>query len=366
MVDFKLADRMAKIDTSEIRRAFDLAAKLKNPINLSIGQPHYPMPEPIAEAIAKAVRDGKNAYTTTQGILPLRERIARKFKEENGFTAEPENILVSSGVSSLLYLLFSVLINPGDRILLTDPCFLIYKSLVDLFGAKLETIPEDFDVSQTESIPTAGLKLILYASPSNPSGYVMKKEQIRALGALADKSGALLVSDEIYELFDYDKAFQSAALVYPGTMTMMGFSKTYSMTGLRLAAATGPKDIIKAMTTLQQYTVVCAPSAVQWGGLAALDVDMAARVREYKENRDYMTDRLKGKLKFRMPQGAFYIFAELPEEDRSFIDRAIKEKELLLVPGRIFSASTRHIRISFAASKDTLVRGSDALLQLLS
>lgn len=365
MRDYPLADRMQKIDTSKIRRVFDLAAKLKNPINMSIGQPHYPAPANVVEAMAKALRDGRTAYTTTQGIPELRERLSRKFKEENHFSAKPDNILVSSGVSSLLYLLFSVHINPGDRILLTDPYFLIYRSLVDLFQAKLETIPENFGPDEIAKINPAGLKMILYSSPSNPSGYVMREDQIRLFAGLAEKSGALLVSDEIYELFDYDKSFKSAAAVYPDTMTLMGFSKTYSMTGLRLSAATGPEKLIKAMTTLQQYTVVCAPSAVQWGGIAALDTDMTDRVNEYRANRDYVTSRLTGHMEFRKPQGAFYVFGKIPGNDDVFVERAIQEKELLVVPGSIFSSSREHIRISFAASRETLERGTQALLDLL-
>lgn len=359
------SERMSRIDTSEIRRVFQLAGALKNPINLSIGQPHYPAPEPIRDAISRALAEGRTAYTETQGILPLRERLARKFREVNGFEAPPENILVSSGVSSLIQLLFQATIDPGDRVLLTDPAFLIYRSLLQFMNAKVDYIPENFSREDLAGLNVDGVKLIIYCSPSNPSGHVMSADQLRLLAELADRSGALLVADEIYEAFDYEGRFQSAAALYPNTLTLMGFSKTYSMTGLRLAAAAGPAPIIKAMTTLQQYTVVCAPAPVQWAGVAALDLDMSSYVASYKKNRDYCVDRLKGRLNFNTPQGAFYIFPEIPGNDRAFVERAIKEKELLLVPGRIFTRAENRIRISYATEPAVLERGMDALLALV-
>jgi aminotransferase len=361
----KLSERMSRIDTSKIRRAFDLAAKLENPINLSIGQPHYATPEPITEAIAAALKDGKTAYTPTQGILPLRERIARKFLEQNKFAASPEHILISSGISSLIQLLFLATIDPGTRVLITDPCFLIYRSLLRYFNANVTTVPEEFTQEDLDRLPPGDFSLIIFATPSNPTGYVMKKSQIEALAKFADARNALLVSDEIYELFDYEGQFTSAASVHKNTITLSGFSKTYSMTGLRLAAAHGPEAIIKAMTTLQQYTVVCAPAPVQWAGIRALDLDMSSYVRAYKKNRDACVSALSGRVKFPEPGGAFYIFPDVMEDEDSFVERAINEKQLLVVPGSIFCAERTRIRISYAASPETLERGLAAFVSLL-
>lgn len=364
MEHYQLSERMHKIDSSQIRKIFDLAAKLPNPINLSIGQPHYPTPEPIVEELCRAVRNGHTAYTPTQGILALRERLAEKFRSVNQFSASPEDILVSSGVSSLLQLLFQCVIDKGDRVLLIEPYFLIYKSMLDFYGAKVETVPEHFKEEDIRSVDQNGLKMILFCSPSNPSGYILKETQLRALGELAEQSGALMVSDEIYEAFDYDGAFRSAASIYPKTVTLMGFSKTYSMTGLRLAAATGPSHIIKAMTVLQQYSVVCAPAPVQIAGIKALDTDVSQYVDHYRQNRDYCIEQLKTKYRFHHPDGAFYIFAEVAEQDTDFVARAIQEKQLLLVPGNIFTSSKNHVRISFAAPRETLEKGISALKEL--
>jgi aminotransferase len=137
------------------------------------------------------------------------------------------------------------------------------------------------------------------------------------------------------------------------------------MTGLRLAYATGPDSIIRALTVIQQYTVVCAPAPVQWAGITALDVDMSSYIDSYRKNRDYCLQALSGRVPFSRPAGAFYIFPEVPGGDQAFTDRAVAEKKLILVPGSIFSASRKNVRISFATTPENLKRGMDAFLELI-
>lgn len=360
-----LSQRMDHIDTSEIRRVFQLAATLKNPINLSIGQPHFSTPAPITEAISDALQAGHTGYSITQGIQPLREKLAEKWSRQNNIETSADNVLVSSGVSSLIQLLFQATLDPGDRVLITDPCFLIYRSMLSFLGARIETIPETFSEENLKDIDWNGIKLVIFCSPSNPTGHVMSRKQIDLLGRYASKSGSILVADEIYEVFDYDGQFISAASLYPNTITLMGFSKSYSMTGLRLSAATGPREIISAMTTLQQYTVVCAPVPIQYGGLAALDLDMTPYVDDYRKKRDLVRASLQDCCTFVEPQGAFYVFAKIPGEDRAFVERAIKEKELLVVPGRIFTDRTDYIRISYATKDEILEKGLQCLRELI-
>lgn len=360
-----LSERMQRIDTSQIRRMFDLAGTLKNPINLSIGQPHYTTPEPVIEALNKALSDGFTSYTQTQGILPLREKLAQKWQSDGMIKADPDNILISAGVSGLLVLLFLALIDRGDRVLLIDPTFLIYKSMLEFYNASIETIPESFGADDIAKINPDGLKMILFAMPSNPSGKILSKDQLQMLGNLADQSGATLVSDEIYEIFDYENKFVPAASVYPQTLTLKGFSKSYSMTGLRLAAATGPEHIIKAMTTIQQYTIVCAPTPVQHAGITALDVDMSEFVAQYAKNRIAILNALEKKVNCFSPDGAFYVFPEIDCDDMKFVEKAIREQELLIVPGSIFTETSYRIRISYAVEEESLNRGIKALLTLL-
>lgn len=364
--EFLFSERMKYIDTSQIRKMFDLAQKLKNPINLSIGQPHFPTPEPIIESLQKALKDGKTSYTMTQGIKELREKITEKFYNKNHIKTSPDNILVSSGVSSLLILLFLAMIDPEDEVLLIEPAFLIYRGLTSFFRAKEILLNQHFTKEDIEKLTFKKLKLIIYSSPSNPTGYILNQEQIQLLAELAEKTGALLVSDEIYELFDYDNKFISAGSIYPKTLTLMGFSKSYSMTGLRLSAATGPTNVIKAMTTLQQYTIVCAPAPVQYAGITALDIDITHYVNYYKENRDILKESLKSLTEFYVPDGAIYLFAKVPSkhDDLSFCEKAIQEKELLIVPGRIFTNQNNWVRISFAVDREILYRGIESLKEL--
>ena len=362
--EFHLSERMSRIDTSQIRRAFDLASKLKDPLNLSIGQPHYRMPDEIAAAIEKAIRDGKTTYTPTQGIFPLREAISQK-ETTSARTVNPDNVIISSGVSSLLQLIFMSFIDPGDTVVLIDPYFLMYKSLADFFNARIITLPEDFTEDDIQSLDASKLKMILYASPSNPTGSILQRKQIQSLANLAESTGAILVSDEIYELFDYDEKFVSAGDVYPDSIVLKGFSKTFNMTGLRISYASGPSPVIKALTILQQYTVVCAPAPVQWAGITALGLDMSEYVNLYRKNRDLCVNMLKEKTKFPYPSGAFYIFPEVPESDAVFIERAASEKNLIIVPGNIFSRKNHHVRISYATTEEKLKAGLQAFLDLL-
>ena len=357
--------RMDHIDTSLIRKMFDKATQLKNPINLSIGQPHFATPQNIVEAAKKALTDGQTSYSQTQGIVPLREEMAKYFHEKNSISATPDQIIISSGVSSLLQLLFMATIDPGDRVLLVSPAFLIYRGLVSFFRAEEELLDQNFTKDDLQNVKKDKLKLIIFSSPSNPTGYIMKQEQIKALAELAEETGAILVSDEIYSLFDYDRKFISTGSVYPKTLTLFGFSKSYSMTGLRLAAATGPAPVLKALTTLQQYTVVCAPTPVQWAGIEALKTDMSTHIADYKTKRDYMKKRLRPVTEFYEPEGAFYIFAKIPGDDLSFCEHAIQKKELLVVPGRISTNETNWIRISYAQEQQVLERGVDALIELI-
>ncbi len=361
-----LSERMNYIDTSQIRKMFDLVQKLKNPINLSIGQPHFPTPEPILEAMHKAIQEKKTFYTITQGIPELREKLVEKFQKKNHIQTSTDQILISSGVSSLLLLLFMCIVDPGDEVLLLEPAFLMYRSLISFFRGKEILLNQNFNSEDIKNFKFIKLKMILFSSPSNPTGYILKKDQILALAELAEKTGALLVSDEIYELYDYEKKFISCGSLYPKTITLMGFSKSYSMTGLRLAAATGPLEIIRSLTTLQQYTIVCAPTPSQYAGIQALDVDVSDYIDYYKTNRDLLKKELQSFTEFYEPEGAFYIFTKTPKNipDLEFCEYCINHYELLVVPGRIFTNQNYWIRISYAVEREQLLRGIEALKKI--
>lgn len=356
---------MSGLDSSPIRKAFEEAAKLKDPINLSIGQPHFKCPENIIAALHKAALDGNTSYTLTGGIPELREAIAEKYKSFNGIGyASASRVLITSGVSSALLLLFQALVNPGDECLIISPYFLMYPSMLGFAGAKVHTIDENFSPEELQEKKFAKLKLIIYSNPSNPTGYILTKPQLEALAELAEQNSAYLVSDEIYEQFDYDKRFLSVGSFYEKTITLSGFSKTYNMTGLRLASVLAPEPVLQALTTLQQYSIVCAPSVTQYAGLEALQTDMTSYIEDYKEKRDFVYESLQDYYPVQKSAGAFYFFFQIKEEDNAFVQRAIREKNLILVPGFIFTDSHKYIRLSFASDWPQLKKGIQALQEL--
>jgi len=360
----EFADSMKGIDSSPIRKAFELARSIENPINLSIGQPHFPCPANIVEAMCQAARDGKTAYTLTGGIPELKEAMTKKYLNQNNIPyAHPDRLLVTSGISSALFLLFNALVNPNDECLVISPYFLMYPAMLKFYGANLLTIDESFQAKDLDVFRKRKIKLIIFSNPSNPTGKILTKVQLRALANLAEETGAYLISDEIYELFDYDHGFYSIGAEYEKTITLTGFSKTYNMTGLRLATILAQSEVIKALTTLQQYTVVCAPSVTQWAGIEALKTDMSGYIQDYREKRDFVYDSLKDHYEVSKSGGAFYFFVKIKGNDENFVKKAV-DKKLILVPGYIFTESRNFVRLSFATEWDTLKRGMNALKEL--
>lgn len=365
MESLLLSERMFGLNSSPIRKAFELASTIQDPINFSIGQPHFQCPDNIKEAMVKAIRDGKTSYTLTGGIPELKEALIEKYINFNKIDyAIPQRLLITSGVSSALLLLFNAFVNQGDEVLLIEPYFLIYKSMLDFYGAKIHTIPENFSKTDIEQLKPTKLKFILFSNPSNPTGYILKKEQLELLAEYAESTGAYIVSDEIYEKFDYDNEFVSIGSFYEKAITLTGFSKTYSMTGLRLACILSDEKVNKALTTLQQYTIVCAPSATQYAGLEALKTDMSSYIQDYKEKRDYVHNALKAHYPIYKSPGAFYYFLPIKEKDEDFVQKAVLEKKVILVPGHIFTNSNHFVRMSYASEWDNLKKGVDALIDL--
>ena len=366
-----ISNRINNINTSEIRKMFALAEKMKNPINLSIGQPDFPVPQVVKDAYIKAIQDNKNAYTQTMGIMPLRVEIAKKYLTKN-VVIEPENILISSGTSPILMTLFQTTLNKGDKILILDPYFLMYEALADYhevekFYLKENFIQEDID-TLIKNNDLKNLKLIIFSSPSNPTGKILSQTQIELIGNLAEKYNALIISDEIYEAYDYDNKHISTASLFPErTLTLNGFSKSHAMTGLRvgyIAAHQKYGYIIDKMATLQQYSVVCAPQPAQWAAITALQTPITNELNIMKNRRKIVLEYLEDKLDFSYPDGAFYIFPTIKEDCRIFVQKAI-EKELLIVPGYIFTKNYNTIRISYAQSEEKLREGLSLFCSLL-
>lgn len=357
---------MHRIDASGIRKVFDLAADMKDPINLSIGQPHFDTPQAIREALKSAVDDGRNAYSQTQGIRPLLERLQQQVDAE--YSHSDRKVFVTSGTSGGLMLALCSLVNPGDEVIVFDPWFVMYKHLTTLAGGTVvpvSTYPDfRMRVADVEAAITDRTKVILCNSPANPTGAVATAEEMRALAELAARHDVALISDEIYRSFCYDHEFVSPAQWNDQTIVIDGFSKSHSMTGWRLGWMHGPASLMQQMMKLQQFTFVCAPHPVQWAGLAALDTDLSEFQQDYRRKRDLIVSELSEDFEIHGAEGAFYLFLKAPESTGTeFVRRAI-EQNLLIIPGQVFSGQDTHFRISFAAEDDTLRRGAEILRKL--
>ena len=362
-----ISKRSQAFDSSGIRRVFDLASKLKNPVNLSIGQPDFDVPDSVKEACFEAMQSGKNAYSPSQGIGPLREKLKQEIDQQLGH--EDRDVFISSGTSGGLVLTMLSLVNPGDEVIIFDPYFVMYEPLVQLAGGKpilIDTYPNfEIDLNQVEDVITPKTKLILFNSPGNPTGVTSSREEVKELAEIAARHKIALLSDEIYSQFVYDEDILSPAEVNPDTIVIDGFSKSHAMTGWRVGWVHGPSKVIQTMIKLQQYSFVCAPQPAQWAALAAMDVEMTQHCANYRDKRDRLVAGLDDVFEFTEPGGAFYLFPKVPKgTGTEFVERAI-EKELLVIPGGIFSQQDTHIRISFAAPDAVIDRGIEILRELV-
>lgn len=361
-----VAQRMKRIDASGIRNVFALAAKVREPINLSIGQPDYDVDDVVKEEGIAQIRAGFNKYTQTWGIEELRAEISAYY--ERSFGTPLENVMITSGVSGGLFLALLATVDPGDEVIMGDPYFVMYKHLVNLLGGvckMVDTYP-DFRLraEDVEAVITEKSKVLIVNSPCNPTGVTLSGEELERLAGVARTHNLLVISDEIYEQLLYDGPRCSMAGMLENLIVLNGFSKMAGMTGWRVGYAAGPEPVIQEMNTLQQYTFVCAPSFAQKAAIPALHADHSARVSAYRKKRDLVYEGLSAKFNVVKPTGAFYIFPEAPGGDgERFVAKAI-ENRVLIIPGNVFSERNTHFRVSFAATDDTILRGVEVLNRL--
>ena len=359
--------RASAFDSSGIRKAFDLAARLDDPINLAIGQPDFAMPVAACEAAKAAIDAGKSGYTQTQGIPQLRERLEGAVRDELG--PPGRKLCVTSGSSGALVLVLMAMIDPGDEVILFEPAFVMYRPLVEFLGGRcviVDTSPSfSIDVERVAAAITPRTKAILLNTPSNPTGFVAPLETVRDLARLAEQTGVTLISDELYRSYCYDEPFHSPAAHSDAIVVIDGFSKSHAMTGWRVGWVHGPAEIIDACTMLQQYTFVCAPQIGQWGAIAAIDAPMDVPLSECKRKRDKLMAGIAGHYSFVKPGGAFYLYPEAPGgSGKRFAEIAAEQEKLIVVPGSVFGAADTHFRIAYTVTDRTLDRGIAALIRL--
>jgi len=346
---------------------FDLGARLTDPIDLSIGQPHFPVPDPIKESAVRAIREDRNRYTMSQGIPALNEAVLDGIASRTG--VRPEASLVTAGVAGGLTLAFLALLDEQDRALIPDPYFVCYRNL----GALLSLEPACYDTYPDFRITREGLtaamtedvRVLVVNTPSNPTGRVLTESELKDVASFAREHDLVVVTDEIYDAFAYDGAVPSILSYYEQVVYLGGFGKTYGMPGWRLGYAAGPVDVIEKMQTLQQVSFVCAPTPLQHAAVAALEVDMGPYVDAYRTKRDMVYERLKGSFELVRPDGAFYAFPRVPGgmDAETWAERCV-ERNVLVVPGGTFSEVDTHFRVSFALPDDKLRQGLDVLCDL--
>lgn len=361
-----ISARAQSMDASGIRKVFDLAGEMTNPVNLSIGAPDFSVPEPVADELIQAVQSGKTRYTPTQGIEELRSGILKSARHKLG--VEFEDVIVTAGVSGGLMLAFAALLDPGDEVVFADPYFVGYPQIARLFSAipvTVDTYP-DFQLTPERLEPAIGPKtrIILLNSPSNPTGAVLSPKSIKGITELAKRNNCVIISDDIYDAFVFDGPADNPAAYYSNTLVLNGFSKSHSMTGLRTGYALGPSEIINEMKKVQQFTFVNSSSIAQYAAVKALEWDTSEYRDRYQQNRDRVCESLSDRFELVRPQGAFYVFARAPGgSGMEFVKKAI-QKNLLIIPGNVFSKRDTHFRIAIATDRETIERGIELLNQL--
>lgn len=374
------SDRARAIDASGIRRMFELAAGLENPINLTIGQPDFPVPRAIKDAVIHAIESDGNGYTVTQGGPAALESVKRQVRKDIGWACDGirTDAMLTSGTSGGLMLAALALLQEGDELIIPDPWFVLYPKLATFTGARAvpcDTYP-DFRLTAERVAPliTDRTKALILASPGNPTGVVLDSKDLAELVSLCQDRGVLLISDEIYDEFTYqdaleDDACPSAARLWDQVLLIRGLGKTYGCTGWRLGYAAGPAGLIDEMTKLQQFTYVCTPSMAQAAFEVSDDVCMRKHVDEYQTRRDLVVKELGSLTDVVVPGGAFYAFIAVPESlgltGTQFAERAL-ERRVLVVPGAVFSGRDTHFRISYAVTPDKLAEGLEILRDLLA
>jgi aspartate/methionine/tyrosine aminotransferase len=368
-----LAKRVTSIEASGIRKIFDLAATVKDAVNLSIGQPDFDVPELIQQSAIDAIRSGFNRYPPSAGFPELRELILSHYASLHG--TRPQDCIVTSGTSGGLTLALLALVDPGDEVLVPDPYFVSYRHLTTMCGGTpvfYDTYPNfKVNAAKLEKLITPRTKAIIAMSPGNPTGACLSEREKQDLADLARAKNIVIISDEIYELFSYSgKPERSIGAYYPeGTLAVGGLSKTLAVTGWRLGWVTGHRDLVNELIKLQQFTFVCAPSTAQRAALNAFKLDLSSYVSSYQKKRDLLVAGLrKAGYECEEPGGAFYLFPRVPKkfkDGQSFVEAAIARR-LLLVPGNVFSTRDTHFRISYAASDKTLAEALTIFQELAS
>jgi len=381
-----IAERVKRVQESGTMKMKELAgqkkAEGKNIISFTVGEPDFDTPKHIVEAAKKALDEGKTRYLDAPGLMPLREAIAKRAKEDNGIPCEPANVLITPTKQAIFETILAT-INEGEEVIMPDPSWVTYEPCVQLAGGKAVPVTTT-DEDQFRLLPekvaeriTPKTKMILFNSPSNPCGAVETHEDIKGLADLAKDHNLLVLSDEVYEKIIFDGLKHHSIAAEPGmmdrTITISGFSKTYAMTGWRMGWLIAPKPIFKGINKIQQHSITHAVSFAQYGALAALtgpQEPVKMMVKEFEERRNLVMKLMKDIPSFACdtPKGAFYVFPRYEGKMKSeeFALYLMDKAEVAVTGGSSFgSAGEQHIRISYATGMKNIQDGMERIKKVL-
>ena len=358
------SQRVQDMKPSGIRKFFSLAAKMEKCLDLSIGQPHFDVPDSLKLEAQSAISNGRNAYTPSLGIESARNAVKSKYNISNNSNFD---VIITSGVSGGLLLVYAALLDEGDEILIPDPYFVGYKEIAVMLKAKpviFDTYPDFVPrPEKLEKLVTNKTKAIVIGSPSNPTGYVLTKAELDALVNFAKQKNIYLIFDEIYEAFSYDTPHIRPELDEK-IIILNGLSKSHAMTGWRLGWVVANKDLVDQLQKVQQFSFVCAPAPFQQIIPAALNYSDNSIFESYKSRRDRVVKALSSKFEIVNPGGAFYVFPRVDKVTASeFVESAIKNS-VLVIPGTVFSTKDTHFRLSFAVKDEVLDEALEVLAKI--
>jgi aminotransferase len=370
--DELLAPAAKAMRPSGIRKFFDLAADMPHCISLGVGEPDFKTPWSVRDAGIRSLELGRTKYTANAGLKDLRKEICTYLQRRFELHYQEENVLVTVGGSEAIDLIIRAVVQPGDEVIIPEPCFVCYEPITQLTGGvpvHIATRAEDqfrLTAEQLRAAITPETKLLIFPYPNNPTGAVMSAAEVEEIAAVLRETNVLVLSDEIYSELTYglDRHVSIASL--PGmaerTIVVNGFSKSYAMTGWRLGYAVGPAPLIKVMTKIHQSCIMSAPTTSQYAAITALrqcDDQIEMMRDEYNRRRRYVVKALNemGLTCFE-PRGAFYVFPSIQISgltSSEFCEQLLREKEVAIIPGSAFGASGEgYARISYAYSVDHL------------
>ena len=363
---------VSELKPSGIRKFFDLAAGMEGVISLGVGEPDFVTQWHVREEAIRSLEQGFTAYTPNAGLLELRQEIAQYMYNEFDVTYDPEHeVIVTVGASSAIDIAMRTILDPGDEVIVVEPCFVSYVPTVELAGGTAVTVQalqeNDFKIlpEQLEAVTTERTKAIMICSPNNPTGTMLSKADLEGIATYAIKHDLLVISDEIYAELAYDENYTSFAAINDmreRTILINGFSKGFAMTGWRLGFVCAPQEISEAMLKVFQYQLMCASTMAQYAAIEALrngrpEVDMM--VKSYRRRRNFIVESFNEMgLSCHNPGGAFYAFPSIKStglSSQEFAEQLLQQEKVAVVPGDVFGESGEgHIRCSYASSLENL------------